>query len=151
MFVDGTPMVTSSIAYRDGSERQETFDEGLGMSVLGITRSGEGIVYLKTTSDKMPALDQETRTSFDDLPGAANITKTKVGAKTLNGMATSKFEIAATHDNGAIVTGHMWLQGDGVPIKVNFQAVLGDLMHTYHIEQTEIQVGPQPDELFAIP
>ena len=149
--VDGTPMTTATIAYKNGKERQDVYEEGLGMTVLGITRPDEGVVYVKSTSSKMPALNQETRTLFADLPGATDIEKTDMGEETVNGVAATRYEIAATLDNGATAAGNMWLQGGGVPVKVDLQLELDDLNLAYHIEQTEIQVLAHPDDLFALP
>jgi len=149
--VGGEPLTTATIAYSSGKERQELFYEDMDMSVLGITRSDQGIVYLKSNSTKMPSLDQETRTSFDDLPGATGIEKTKVGAETVKDLSTTKFEIAATLENGAKVAGYMWLQKDGIPVKVDLKVSLDNLIMPYHIEQSNIQVVEHPDELFAIP
>ncbi len=106
-FINGTPQITSTIAYSSGKERVEIFQEELDMTIVGITRADKAMIYAKTTSVEMTTFNTETHTPFADLPAATDIEKNNPVIESVSGVEATRYEVTATLDNGAIVTGDL--------------------------------------------
>jgi hypothetical protein len=85
------------------------------------------------------------------LLGAPELKKHPVGQETVNGVATTKYDIDETVPEGH-AAGTLWLSKDGIPMRLDgtFTATKGKLS-TVRWELNHVKVGPQPPDLFEPP
>jgi hypothetical protein len=83
-----------------------------------------------------------------DAPG---LKKRPVGQETVNGIATTKYEIDETVPEGR-ATGTLWLSPDGIPMRLtgSFAGQSGKVS-TVSWELSHVRIGPQPASLFEAP
>jgi hypothetical protein len=74
-----------------------------------------------------------------------------VGHETVNGIATTKYDVEVTVPEGH-GAGNLWLSDAGIPMKLDgtFTRASGRVA-TLHWELTRVHVGPQPASLFEPP
>ena len=79
------------------------------------------------------------------------LTRHPVGQETVNGIATTKYEIDETVPQGHAV-GALWLSAEHIPMKLtgNFTAKNGKVS-TVRWELSHVHIGPQPAALFEPP
>lgn len=130
-----------------GKERHEQDLNGIPAAFILRTGTPIGDVVLPklhtTVEFVMPA---ELRL-FDD----PRLDKKPVGHETINGVATTKYDIAVTVPEGH-GSGNLWLSDQGIPMKLDgtFTRASGRAA-TLHWELTQVHLGPQPGSLFEPP
>jgi len=77
--------------------------------------------------------------------------KRPVGQETVNGIATTKYEIDETAPEGH-ASGTLWLSNEGIPMRLagSFTAAKGRVS-TVRWELSHVKLGPQPPALFETP
>jgi hypothetical protein len=85
------------------------------------------------------------------LLGDPKMTKHPAGHETVNGIATTKYDVDETVPEGH-GTGSLWLSAEGIPMKMagTFTASNGKVA-TLRWELNHVKTGPQPDSLFQSP
>ena len=83
--------------------------------------------------------------------GTQALKKHPVGRETVNGIATTKYAIDETVQEGR-AAGTLWLSRDGIPMRVagSFTAQKGKVS-TVSWELSRVRIGPQPASLFDPP
>jgi hypothetical protein len=84
---------------------------------------------------------------FDD----PRLKRKPVGHETINGIATTKYEIDETVPEGHGV-GNLWLSDNGIPMRLDgtFTRTSGRVAHL-RWELNHVHLGPQPASLFELP
>jgi hypothetical protein len=84
---------------------------------------------------------------FDD----PRLVRKPVGHETVNGIATTKYDVEVTVPEGH-GNGNLWLSSDNIPMKLDgtFTRASGRVA-TLHWELTHVHVGTQPGSLFEPP
>ncbi len=79
------------------------------------------------------------------------LTRKPVGHEKINGIATTKYDVAVTVPEGH-GAGNLWLSDAGIPMKLDgtFTRASGRVA-TLHWELTHVHLGPQPATLFEPP
>jgi hypothetical protein len=110
-----------------------------------IIRHDRGIVWFVVHGEKiymeMPLDAAEVKT----LPWGDNVTMTRVGAETINGMAAVKFRLAGD------ISGNLWMTAENIPLRMVGSAVEEGVRYEIRFEQRNVIVGAQAPRLFEIP
>lgn len=131
-------------------ERREMSQGGAAMTM--ITRHDKHVSWTVMPEEKMymeaPAPKQGQDKS--DLSGY-QIEQTALGEETVNGVVMNKSKIIMTGNDGTKMGGFMWTTKEGILAKIDALAVEKGQKARFKMEQTNIQIGKQPAELFEIP
>jgi hypothetical protein len=130
-----------------GKERHEQDMNGIPAAFVLRTDTPIGdLVLPKLHTTVEFVLPPELRL-FDD----PRLNKTPVGHEAVNGVPTTKYDIAVTVPEGH-GSGNLWLSDQGIPMKLegSFTRASGRVA-TLHWELTQVHLGPQPDSLFQSP
>jgi len=129
--------------------------QGLGRVQVDIVNPYLGAVW-RTFPDSSKyyerKLEVETELPAPPLPGDSShpcntdddIECTDLGAETVNGRRTEKWQLVSKSDHGEVTT-TLWFDNElGIPVR---ELVPGKMMR----ELKNVKVGPQPDTLFMVP
>lgn len=71
----------------------------------------------------------------------------EVGSETINGYATTKYEMTATDDDGQKVEGTLWLTEEKIPIRMDGRSAQGN----FRRELSNVETGPIDPARFELP
>jgi Domain of unknown function (DUF4412) len=110
-----------------------------------IIRHDRGIVWFVVHSEKiymeMPLDAAEVKT----MPWGDNVTMTRVGTETVNGMPAVKFKLAGD------ISGNLWMTAENIPLRMVGSAIEEGVKYEIRFEQRNVVVGAQAPRLFEIP
>jgi hypothetical protein len=135
-----------------GKERRQDVIEGTTM--VTIRRDDLNKLWMLMPSERMymeikPG--QPGMGSRAPSPDEYETEMTTVGPEEVNGVATIKSKVIMTGADGSKMGGFWWTTPDGVLVKMDVIGLVdGDKMRMKR-ELTNIEIGPQADELFEIP
>ncbi len=131
-------------------ERREMSQGGAAMTM--ITRHDKHVSWTVMPEEKMymEAPDNKQGQDKSDLSGY-QIEQTALGEETVNGVVMNKSKIIMTGNDGTKMGGFMWTTKEGILAKIDALAVEKGQKARFKMEQTNIQIGKQPAELFEIP
>ena len=136
------------VYHATGKERREITMEG--QRQVMILRMDKGVSWMLVPNSRqymeMPfGVGPE---SSGDLAGY-DIQRTAVGKERVNGLDTTKYQIALDSPEGVRFNGFMWSTEQGVVVKMEASAA-GERAHM-RMELSNIRIGPQDAQLFEIP
>jgi outer membrane lipoprotein-sorting protein len=82
------------------------------------------------------------------LEGSEFLEQEAEGNETINGYRTTKYRVSVRDALGGTSSGFVWVTADMIPVKVDMTTQGGNQVT---IELSDIEVGPQPDEVFDVP
>jgi hypothetical protein len=145
---DGRPMIFPGKLYFSGDkERRETV--GFGQKSIIIWRRDKGVSWILMPDRKM-YMEQRAGTEKEDperMMREGNVTITKVGSETVNGMATTKYKIEGVNEKGHRFEGFLWATNDDVPARMEGTSQ----GKRVRIDYTNIKTGKQDPALFRVP
>jgi hypothetical protein len=110
-----------------------------------IIRHDRGVVWFVVHGEKiymeMPLDAAEVKT----IPWGDNVSMTRVGAETVNGVAAVKFKL------GGDINGNLWLTAENIPLRMMGSVVEDGVKYEIRFEQRNVVVGAQAPRLFEIP
>ncbi len=123
-----------------------------GSVMMMITRYDKQVSWTLMPEEKMYMEAPANKPSQDksDLSGY-QIEQTALGEETVNGIVMNKSKIIMTSNDGTKMGGFMWTTKEGILAKIDALAVEKGQKARFKMEQTHIQIGKQPAELFEIP
>lgn len=132
-----------------GKERRESVMEG--MTTVFIRRDDLKKFWVLMPADRM-YMDMKAggpgKKTTD--PNDFAVEMSEVGPEVLNGVKTTKHKVVMTGEGGKM-GGFWWITADGIPVKMDtIASEKGEKMRIKR-ELSNIEIGPQPDELFEIP
>jgi hypothetical protein len=83
------------------------------------------------------------------LEGSEFLEQEAQGSETINGNRTTKYRVSVRDAlGGTSSSGFVWVTAEMIPVKVDMTTQGGNQVT---IELSDIEVGPQPDEVFDVP
>lgn len=135
--------------YAPGKHRSEMAIEG--QTITAIVREDREVLWTL-----MPQQNMYMEVSFDSreignggaFEGSEIVESRRVGTEEVNGQSATKYEVTVRDPGGETATGTLWATEDMIPVKMDMVVQGGDRVV---VELRDIEVGPQPDELFEVP
>ena len=142
---------TKSRIYSTPTKERRDMSQG-GAAMTMITRHDKQVSWTVMPEEKMYMEAPATKQGQDksDLSGY-QIEQTALGEETVNGVVMNKSKIIMTGNDGTKMGGFMWTTKEGILAKIDALAVEKGQKARFKMEQTNIQIGKQPAELFEIP
>ncbi len=142
---------TKSRIYSTPTKERRDMAQG-GAVMMMITRHDKQVSWTLMPEEKMYMEAPANKPSQDksDLSGY-QIEQTALGEETVNGIVMNKSKIIMTGKDGTKMGGFMWTTKEGILAKIDALAVEKGQKARFKMEQTNIQIGKQPAELFEIP
>ena len=142
---------TKSRIYSTPTKERRDMSQG-GAAMTMITRHDKHVSWTVMPEEKMYMEAPATKQGQDksDLSGY-QIEQTALGEETVNGVVMNKSKIIMTGNDGTKMGGFMWTTKEGILAKIDALAVEKGQKARFKLEQTNIQIGKQPAELFEIP
>jgi hypothetical protein len=138
--------------YTPGKHRTEMRIEG--QSMTAIIREDLDVMWsLAPTQSPMKvymefSMDSSEVRSANAMAGSEVTASRLVGAEKVGGYRTDKYEITVREAEGVTFTGHAWMTSEMIPVRMEMLDQRGGRLV---LEQSNIEIGPQPDELFEVP
>lgn len=134
------------------AERKETKDGA--DTVIMISRYDKKVVWNLIPEEKMymtmPMGGADDKSRDTDVANY-KLETTPMGEETLNGVTVSKAKIIMTDPDGSKLGGFSWTTSDGIMVKLDAISVDKGGKNRMKLEMKNLQIGPQPKELFEIP
>jgi len=134
----------------DGANRRSE-GEVAGERQVIITNSDQGRIY-------MISPDKNQGMSMKLTPEAAGIEEqmrdwqaTREGEETINGVTAIRYNVAGDSPLGGAISGLLWFDGNGVPIRSRLQSEVHGKTVTSEYDLTDVVVGPVDPALFEPP
>lgn len=123
-----------------------------GASMFTIIRHDKNLNWTLMPEEKMymEAPGNPASSGASDLSNY-QVEQTALGEESLNGVAMHKSKILMTGKDGTKMGGFMWSTKEGILAKIDAIAIEKGQKSRFKMEQTNIQIGKQPAELFEIP
>lgn len=140
----------SHISYSPGKERRE-MDQG-GKKQIMILRQDKKVMWMIMPEQNMymeSPLGGGDRSRPADL-SSAKVESTEAGSETVNGIATKKYKVIVTTEQGKM-GGFFWKTPDGILVKSDLIAMEKGSKIRMKTELTNLKVGRQDPALFEIP
>jgi hypothetical protein len=145
---DGRPIILTGKVYFSGDkERRETV--GFGQKSIIIWRRDKNITWTLIPDRKiyMERRGADEKHNPERMMREGNVTITKVGSETVNGMATTKYKIEGVNERGHRFEGFLWATNDDVPARMEGTSK----GKRVRIDYTNIKTGKQDPALFRVP
>ena len=144
----GSATMEGPYYYAPGKHRSEMGVEG--QTVTAILREDRELLWTL-----LPQQNMYMEVSFDTrAPGTAGfegsdiVESRELGDEEVNGQRTTKYEITVRDPGGQTAAGTLWATSQMIPVKMDMVVDGGE--HVV-VELRDIEIGPQPDELFEVP
>src|SRR6185437_15447616 len=82
-----------------------------------------------------------------------DLLSTKLGEEVIDGQRTTKYRVEHTARDGTEVDGYVWLTREGIPMRLDgmYTPAQGGKPTPFHMELSNVRVGPQDPALFDVP
>ena len=149
-----TPQMTidSKLYYsHEGKERREHVMQG--MSQVIIVRHDKKVVWVLMPDQKMyMEVDLNSAQGMaGDMAANAKLDRTKVGEETVNGEKTTKYKTTISQQDGASLSGFMWVTPDDIVMKVDATAAGEGKSMDFKMELKNIKKAKQDASLAPKP
>ncbi len=134
-------------------EKVRTETEMPGMAMINIVREDLGVMWILSPNGGM-CLEQtlaETET-MGLAPGAeayteADVDFEEVGKETVDGLATTKYKVTSTDENGTNQA-LFWVTEENIPVRMEIEPVAAIGPDKVVIQVQDLKTGPLPEDLF---
>jgi hypothetical protein len=148
----GKMRIESTYNYSPGKHR--TVMQVSGQSMTAIIREDLDVMWSLVPPQgpmrvymEFPMDSSEARSN--DAMVASEVTESRLlGAETVGGQRTNKYEVTVREPEGATYSGNVWVTSEMIPVRMELSDPRGE---RFVLEQSQIEIGPQPDALFEIP
>ena len=142
---------TKSRIYSTPTKERRDMSQG-GAAMTMITRHDKHVSWTLMPEEKMymEAPGNPASSGASDLSNY-QVEQTALGEESLNGVVMHKSKILMTGKDGTKMGGFMWTTKEGILAKIDAIAIEKGQKSRFKMEQTNIQIGKQPAELFEIP
>jgi hypothetical protein len=151
-FSDGQMSMEGAYHYQPGKHRTEIKIEGQSMTAI-IREDLEVLWSLSPAQGPMRfymefSMESEEARNGNALVGTEVVQSRLLVSETVGGYRTDKYEVTVTEPEGGSFSGTVWVTDERIPVRMEMADEGGRL---FVMEQTNIEIGAQPDELFEIP
>jgi hypothetical protein len=152
VFSDGEMRMESAYNYTPGKHRTEMRIDGQSMTAIIredldvmwslVPAQGSMKVYMEFGMDSSEARGSSAMAG-SEVTESRLLSSEKVG-----GYRTNKYEVTVREREGVTFSGNIWMTNEMIPVRME---MLDQRGRRLVLEQSDIEIGPQPDELFEIP
>ncbi len=129
-----------------------------GHESVTIRREDKGVSWSlaplqQTYLEKPLGKAQAGRSDFDlerEL-AAGNVTLSKLGRETVNGVESTRYEMTLESANGGVASGHIWLSDDDITIRIDAFWTRGDDAGHFRRDLKNLRIGALDPALFEVP
>lgn len=145
--------VTTMTVYSTPTAERKEIKDGADAAIM-IARYDKKVVWNLIPEEKIymiiPMGGAEDTSRDTDVTNY-KIESTPMGEETLNGITVSKSKILMTDPDGSRLGGFSWTTSDGIIVKLDAISVDKGGKNRMKLEMKNLQLGPQPKELFELP
>jgi outer membrane lipoprotein-sorting protein len=151
-FSDGNMRMESAYNYAPGKHRTEMHIQG--QSMVAIIREDLEVLWSLAPAHSGAKFYMEFSTQSDEARSGNTLVGTQiadsrlVGSEIVAGYSTSKYEVTIADPDGSTYSGNIWVTRERIPVRMEMTDGRGNQLI---LEQTDIEIGPQADQLFEVP
>jgi len=151
-FSDGSMQMEGAYHYVPGKHRTEMQIEG--QTMVAIIREDLDVLWSLAPAQGGMKFFMEFSTQSDEardgnaLVGTELADSRLVGSENVAGYSTSKYAVTILESDGGEFSGNVWVTREQIPVRMEMTDETGNRLI---MEQTNIEIGPQPDDLFEVP
>jgi hypothetical protein len=145
--------ITTMKVYSTPTAERREMKDGADTAIM-ITRYDQKVVWNLIPDERiymtMPMGGADDKSRDTDITNY-RVEGTPMGEETLNGVTVNKAKILMTDPDGSRLGGFSWTTSDGIIVKLDAISVDKGGKDRMKLEMRNLQVGPQPKELFELP
>lgn len=145
--------ITTMKVYSTPTAERKEMKDGADTAIM-ISRYDKKVVWNLIPEEKiymtMPMGGADDKSRDTDVANY-KLETTPMGAETLNGLTVNKAKILMTDPDGSKLGGFSWTTSDGIMVKLDAISVDKGGKNRMKLEMKNLQIGPQPKELFELP
>jgi hypothetical protein len=140
--------ISGTVNYTPGKERRDFVQEGRQMAMIFRHDRKVSLMLMPQERAYMEVAIPEGGRK-DDLRGY-KVEQRTIGPETVNGVKTTKSEIAVTSPQGEKMTGHWWTSKEGIVVRMDAAAAKGS-RERFSMELRNLRIARQDPALFEAP